>query len=99
MKLQIQSIHFDADRKLLEYIQQKCDKLDTFFDRIVDGQVFLKAEKVALVENKVVEIKLNVPNDTLVATENGVKFEEAVDLATDNLKRQIKRYKERLREH
>ena len=45
MKLDIQSIHFDADEKLLDFIQKKCDKLETFFDRITDGEVFLRLEK------------------------------------------------------
>ncbi|MFT4834797.1 MAG: putative sigma-54 modulation protein, partial [Flavobacteriaceae bacterium] len=39
MKLQMHSIHFDADQKLVEFVQQKANKLDTFFDRIIDGEV------------------------------------------------------------
>lgn len=99
MKLQVQSIHFDADQKLLDYVQQKCDKLDTFFDRIQDGQVYLRLEKVGDPSLKKVEIKLNVPNDVLIASEEAYQFEEAIDLATENLKRSLKRYKERLRAH
>ena len=99
MNIQIQSIHFDADQKLLDYVQKKCDKLDTFFDRIIDGQVYMRLVKVGDPSLKSVEIKLNVPGDTLVAKEEGMAFEEATDLATDNLKRQLKRYKEKLRPH
>jgi putative sigma-54 modulation protein len=99
MKLQTQSIHFDADQKLLDYIQKKCDKLDQFFDKIVDGQVYLKLEKVGDPSVKSVEIKINVPQDELIAKETSFTFEEAVDKATDQLKRQIKRYKEKLRSH
>ena len=97
MKLQIQSIHFDADTKLLDYIQTKCDKLETYFDRIIDGQVYLRVEKKGVVKNKIVEIVVNVPGEKIIATENGELFEEATDLATDNLKRQIKKYKEKMR--
>lgn len=100
MKLQIQSIHFDADQKLLDYIQEKCDKLDKFFDRIIDGQVFLKLEKDGESKsNKHVEIKLNLPGDTLVVKEHGQKFEEATDLAVDSLKRLVQRHKEKVRTH
>ncbi len=99
MKLQTQSIHFDADQKLLDYLQKKCDKLDHFYDRIVDGQVYLKLEKVGDPSLKAVEIKINVPGDELIASEKAFAFEEAIDLATDNLKRQIKRYKERQRSY
>ena len=97
MKLQIQSIHFDADQKLVDYVQKKCDKLDTFFDHITDAQVYLRVEKKGERSLKSVEIKLNVPGDRLLATEESYSFEEAVDLATDNMKRQVTRYKEKLR--
>ena len=99
MKLQTQSIHFDADQKLLDYLQKKCDKLDHFYDRIIDGQVYLKLEKVGDPSLKNVEIKVNVPGDELISSEQAYTFEEAIDSATDNLKRQIKRYKEKLRSH
>ena len=98
MKLQVQSIHFNADQSLLDYIQEKCDKLDQFFDKIIDGQVYLKVLKEGKPNNKSVEIKINVPNEVLIASETEVnRFEEGTDLCTDNLKRQIKRYKEKLR--
>lgn len=99
MNIQVQSIHFDADQKLLDFIQKKCDKLDTFFDRIEDGQVYLRLEKVGDPSLKSVEIKLNVPGERLIASEEGYSFEEVIDLATDNLKRQLKRYKEKMRTH
>ena len=100
MKLQVQSIHFDADAKLLAYIQEKIDKLDTFFDRIIDGQVYLKVEQDGKPNNKTVDVKINVPGEILMASEQGVStFEEGVDLCSDNLKRQVKRYKEKMRAH
>lgn len=100
MKLQIQSIHFDADQKLLDYIQEKCDKLDKFFDRITDGQVFLKLEKDGdSKSNKLVEIKLNLPGDILVVKEQGQKFEEATDLAVESMKRLVQKHKEKVRTH
>jgi len=45
MKLQMHSIHFDADRKLIDFIQKKADKLDTFYDQIIDGEVFMRIDK------------------------------------------------------
>jgi putative sigma-54 modulation protein len=98
MKLQVQSIHFDADAKLLAYVQKKCDKLDSFFDRIQDGQVYLRIEKVGEPSLKSVEVKVNVPGESLLAKEEAFTFEEAIDLATETLKRSVKRYKEKIRE-
>ena len=97
MNLTIQSIHFDADQKLKDYIQKKCDKLDQFFDRITDAEVFLKVVKPGVKDNKTVEIKLNVPGDILMATENADTFEAATDLATCKMKAQLLRYKDKLR--
>lgn len=96
MKLQMHSIHFDADRKLLEYIQKKAEKLDTFYDRITDGEVFLRINKDSVNHaNKVLEIKLNVPGTTLFVKETSSSFEAAADEAVDALKTQLKKFKEK----
>jgi putative sigma-54 modulation protein len=96
MKVQVQSIHFDADVKLIEFIEKKINKLTTFFDRIVDAEVFLKVEKKEAKNNKIVEIKLNVPGSTLFAVEQEDSFEAATDAAVEALKTQIKKHKEKL---
>ncbi len=99
MKLQIQSIHFDADNRLLEFIQKKLDKLDTFFDRILDGEVYLRLDKGEhSKDNKIVEVKINLPGTTLFAKEQNETFEAATDEVAESLKQQIKKYKERLQE-
>jgi len=92
MKLQMHSIHFDADKKLIDFIQKKVDKLETFYDRVVDGEVFLRINNTG-VENKTVEIKLNVPGQQLFAKEQAKSFEEATDLATEALRRQVRKVK------
>jgi putative sigma-54 modulation protein len=98
MKLDIQSIHFDADQKLLDVIQSKLDKLDQYFDRIVSGDVFLRLEKSETRDNKLVEIKLIVPGNDLFASKRAASFEEAADEAVEALRRQVKKLKERLQE-
>ncbi|MDH5604095.1 MAG: ribosome-associated translation inhibitor RaiA [Cyclobacteriaceae bacterium] len=98
MKLQMHSIHFTADNKLLDYIQKKVDKLETFYDRIVDGEVFLKLNN-STVENKTVEIKLNIPGVQMFAKEDAKTFEEATDMAVEGLRRQIKKFKEKIITH
>jgi putative sigma-54 modulation protein len=92
MKLQVHSIHFDADEKLIEFIQKKIDKLETFYDRMVDGQVFLRLNNEGI-ENKTVEIKLKVPGTELFAKEQARSFEAAADLATEALRVQLKKFK------
>lgn len=97
MKLQVQSIHFDADVKLINFIQRKVDKLETFYDRMVDGEVFLRLNNEGI-ENKTVEIKLNMPGTQLFAVEKAKSFEAAADLATEALRSQLKKFKTRVKQ-
>jgi putative sigma-54 modulation protein len=95
MKLQMHSIHFDADKKLLDFIQKKVNKLETFHDRIVNGEVILKIDKDEEKENKVIEIKLFIPGNMLFAKEQSKSFEAAADVVVETMKRQLKKYKEK----
>jgi putative sigma-54 modulation protein len=94
MKLKVHSIHFDADIKLIDFIQKKLNKLETFYDRLVDGEVFLRLNNEGI-ENKTVEIKLRVPGSQLFAVEKARSFEAATDLAADALRTQLKKFKDR----
>jgi putative sigma-54 modulation protein len=96
MKVQVHSIHFDADSKLISFIQKKLDKLETFYDRTVDGEVFLRLNNEGI-ENKTVEIKLRVPGDQLFAIEKAKSFEEATDLAADALRTQLTKFKNKVK--
>jgi len=95
MKITVQSIRFNADKKLLEFIQKKVDKLDTFFDHIINGEVYLKLENVDDEINKITEIKLMLPGHLLFAKEQCKTFEEATDLAVESLRKQIDKYKQK----
>ena len=94
MKISTTAIHFDADQKLIDYIQKKASKLDQFFDRIIDAQIYLKLENSGQVRDKIVEMKLNVPGGVLMVTEVSKTFEASADAAVDNMKRELNRYKD-----
>ncbi|MES2809988.1 MAG: ribosome-associated translation inhibitor RaiA [Bacteroidota bacterium] len=93
MKITVQSIHFTADKGLLEFIQRKADKLDTFHDNIINGEVYLKLENVDNEANKIAEIKLQLPGHQIFAKEQCKTFEEATDLAIESLRKQIAKHK------
>lgn len=97
MELQIQSVHFDADVKLLEFIEKRIAKLETFFDRIVTVDVILRVEATDSTDNKFVEIKVSVPGTILIAKETAKSFEEATDEVADSLRRQLIKHKEKTR--
>ncbi|MHA6246535.1 ribosome hibernation-promoting factor, HPF/YfiA family [Pontibacter sp. CAU 1760] len=99
MKLQLHSVNFDADEQLNNFVQQKVNKLDTFYDRIVDGEVFLKNNNKDGIDNKTVEIRLLVPGSTLFSQEDAPSFEAAADAAVDAMRRQLKRHKEKQTAH
>jgi putative sigma-54 modulation protein len=96
MKLQMHSIRFDADEKLIQFIQKKADKLDTFFDRIIDGEVFMRLDKDNNMENKIIEIKLNIPKNQLFVKERAKSFEAASDQAIEALRKQIIKHKDKI---
>ena len=95
MEIRTQAVNFDADAKLIEFIDRKLAKLDTFYDNIVSTDVFLKLEKTGQVQDKVAEIKLKVPGSTLVAKETSKSFEESIDLGASSLRRQLIKYKDK----
>jgi putative sigma-54 modulation protein len=95
MKVKIQSVHFTADQKLLDFIDGKINKLATFNSMIIDCEVILRLDKSSSTDNKLVEIKLLVPGPDLFAKRQRKTFEEATDLAIEALRRQLKKLKEK----
>ncbi len=97
MKIKVQSIHFTADKKLLQFVEEKVDKLFQYYDLIIDSEVYLRLDKSDNTENKIAEIKINTPGKTLFAKEQCKTFEEATDVAIEALRRQITKQKEKIR--
>jgi putative sigma-54 modulation protein len=97
MKVTVQSIHFNADVKLLDFIQRKVDKLDQYSEQIVSTEVYLKLENVDDEANKITEIKLAVPGGTMFAKAQCKTFEEATDLSLESLIKQISKHKDKAR--
>ena len=93
MNVKIQSVKFDADKKLLDFTEKRMQKLDRFIERVTLAEVLLKLDKDHDLGNKVVIIKMDVPGDALVAEFRSKSFEEAIDGAIDALKKQIEKHK------
>lgn len=97
MKLNIQAVNFNADSKLLNFVQSRLDKLDLFYDRIVASDVYLKVENTSVKENKIVDIKLHIPGDKFVVKKQCKTFEEAIDSACNSLERKLVKKKKKPR--
>jgi putative sigma-54 modulation protein len=98
MVVYTEAVQFKADSKLLDFIEKKLSKMDQFFDRIINARVVLKLENAGQVKDKIAEVRIHVPGETLVAKFGSKTFEAAVEQAVDSLKRQIIKYKEKLME-
>lgn len=97
MKVNTQSVNFKADQKLLSFVQKRMDKLDLFYDKIIQSDVYLKVENTSEKENKIVEAKVSVPGDSFIVKKQCKSFEEGTDMVVSSLERLIKRRKEKLR--
>ena len=97
MKVSVQSLHFHADGKLVEFIEKKLSRLSRYFDRPVEAEVQLKLQDTgSKVHEKITEIHLRVPGTWLVDRKTDKTFEAAVNSSIETLKRQITRHKEKL---
>ncbi len=98
MEVKINSVHFHADQKLIEFVNKKVSKLDTFFDGIINTEVTLKVQKPESANNKISELKVSIPaNGYLFAKKQADTFEEATDLAIDAMRKQLDKYKDKLK--
>lgn len=99
MKVSINAVNFTVDRKLVDFVQERMDKLEKYYDRMVSVDVFLKVEKTSDKENKIAEIKINVPGDDFLVKKQCKTFEEAVELSAESLERLLVKRKEKIRTH
>lgn len=97
MDFKVNSVHFTADEKLVNFIHGKVKKLELMYDHIVSGEVYLRVDKKADHENKIAEVKLLLPGSELFAKKQCNSFEEAADLAVRALKKQVEKYKSKSR--
>lgn len=93
MNVKIQSVKFDADKKLIDFVNAKLAKFEKFAEDAVSAEVFMKLDKDNDRGNKVVTIKLVVPGDELVADYRSKTFEESVDESLEALKKQLEKHK------
>ena len=97
MNITIQSVRFTASDQLEQFVQQKVTKLDQFFDGIVKAEIILKLDKSDTTENKIAEINLKLPGGELFSKKQTKTFEEAADSACDALRKQLIKWKEKVR--
>ncbi len=97
MNVIINSVHFKADKKLEAFINEKLEKLHTFFEGVIGSEVILKVENSDTRENKIAEVRLSIKGYDLFAKKEAITFEAAIDLAAEALRKQLVKHKEKVR--
>ncbi|HEY9168296.1 MAG TPA: ribosome-associated translation inhibitor RaiA [Lutibacter sp.] len=97
MKVFVQSVNFNADKNLIDFIEKRVTSLEKYYDKIVDSEVFLKVQQTSEKENKTVDIKINIPGNDIVVKKQCKTFEEGTMVAVDSLKRKLTKEKEKVR--
>lgn len=96
MKINIQSVNFDASVQLKDFIAKKVNKLEKYSEAIIDAEIILKVVKPEVADNKEASLKLNVKQGDMFASKVGNSFEEAVDLAVEAVEKQLVKFKEKI---
>jgi len=99
MNIQVNTVHFTPDQKLTDFVNKKVSKLDNYFEGIISAEIIMKVVKPETANNKIAEIKLSIPgSDYLFAEKQADSFEEALDLALEAIRRQLTKFKDKLKD-
>jgi putative sigma-54 modulation protein len=98
MKVQVQAVNFNADKKLVQLIEEKVEALLKFQENIIGAEVFLKVQKTSEKENKILELKVGIPGKDKLVKKTSNTFEDALTQAISSMKNALKRIKEKQRE-
>ncbi|MGV3460502.1 MAG: ribosome hibernation-promoting factor, HPF/YfiA family [Flavobacterium sp.] len=97
MKVNVHAVNFNVDRKLVGYVQERLNKLEKYYDKVVYSDVFFKLDNNNAKENKIAEIKINVPGDEFIVKKQCKTFEEAVEQCADSMERLLMKRKQKVR--
>ncbi len=97
MKVNINAVQFKADKKLENFIEKKVEKLSGRYEGVIGSEVTLRVEKSEQKNNKITEIRLEVRGYDLYAKKQSSTFEESTDTAVEALKKQLEKYKDKMK--
>lgn len=95
MKINLQSVNFNADQKLVNFVQGKLDKVENHFDNVINANIYLKLDNTSGKENKISEILLSIPGEDIICKKKAKRFEIGVDECVSSLQRQLEKRKKK----
>jgi putative sigma-54 modulation protein len=85
----------DTSEHLKAYVQDKLDRLDKFLDNPAEANVVLRVEKF----RHIAEVNINGDRLNIIGKEETEDMYSAIDLVLDKLEKQIKKNKQKIRDH
>lgn len=95
MQLNITGHHVDITDAMHNYVSSKLEKLERHFDHVTNVHVILSVEKV----RQKAEATVHISGGNLFADAENDDMYAAIDAMTDKLDRQIRKHKEKLKDH
>ncbi len=95
MKTTIKAVKFDVKQPLESHMEKKVQKIEKFYDKLTEVQVYLKVDAPEKSNNKIVELKAIAPHTDFFASKKCDTFEQAIDLTVEAIEKQIIKHKEK----
>ncbi len=95
MRMTITGHHVEVSPALRAYATEKMQKLSRHFDNVVSVDVILKKEKL----EHIAEASVHAGGRSLFAAQTEADMYAAIDGMSDKIDRQVRRLKDRLRDH
>ena len=96
MQIAVTFRHMETSDPLRTYVEDKLDRVKKYIDEPIDAQVVLSVEKK--IRHKA-EVALVAKGITIKGSEETNDMYAAVDAVVDKIERQLKRYKEKIKNH
>ena len=93
MDIRIQSLKFNADQKLIDFIEKKLAKLPRYYEGVKGVEVILSL--LPDYDNKNVKLRVDMPGNEIVVERHSAKFEDALVDCVDVLKDLLVKVKEK----
>lgn len=95
MQLNVTGHHVEITSALRSYVSSKMERLERHFDHVSNLHVVLSVEKL----RQKAEATVHVSGNNLFADAEDADMYAAIDALVDKLDRQIKKHKEKLKDH
>lgn len=94
MEIRIKSLKFDADQRLLDYIEKKVSRLARFDEKV--GEVEVTLSLLQEPNNKNCKLRMRGSTGEQILERNASNFEDAVSAAVDAMKEKLTRAREKM---